>query len=331
MNISNDYFFNEIFGCYYTTVMKLISIAAKGDLSKEKVLEVINGNSSFSKKFRTSMRSNFTKLPFVEEVVGKDGRITYETNIEHVTERPISLLEKRWLKSILSDPRIALFDEEFRYELEGIEPLFQKDDFKIVGKYMSGDDFSNPEYVRCFRTILKAIREGFALKIRSKNSFGKASKYPFIFIPDYLEYSDMEDKFSVYGYSTNQHYNRIIINVGRIISCELYSMPRGIDKPALYEEDFDTLKVWLDGESLKRMDTLERMLIEFSGYKKRVTETEDSNYIIEIEYRKREEKEMLVMHLMQFAHSIRIIEPESVQKEIRTRLLNQKKLFSDIL
>lgn len=52
-------------------------------------------------------------------LLDKNGRAL----IKNETYRPLTLLEKRWLKSLLSDPRIALFHPD-ESGLEDVEPLF---------------------------------------------------------------------------------------------------------------------------------------------------------------------------------------------------------------
>jgi hypothetical protein len=50
------------------------------------------------------------------------------TPIKRSPQMPLSLLQKRWLKGVLTDPRIALFNVAAT-GLENVEPLFRHDDF----------------------------------------------------------------------------------------------------------------------------------------------------------------------------------------------------------
>lgn len=49
-------------------------------------------------------------------------RADYSTPLENPPTMPLTTLQKRWLKAILSDPRIQLFDPPME-GLEDVEPL----------------------------------------------------------------------------------------------------------------------------------------------------------------------------------------------------------------
>ena len=93
----------------------------------------------------------------------------YISKIDNLEVLPLTILQKSWLKAILLDKRIGLFlDEAQKNTLEhyliGIEPLFQPEDFYYYDQFKDGDDFSSPEYIFHFRTILDAIRKNNGLK-----------------------------------------------------------------------------------------------------------------------------------------------------------------------
>ena len=60
--------------------------------------------------------------------------------IKNETYRPLTLLEKRWLKSLLSDPRIALFHPD-ESGLEDVEPLFLPEDIVLFDQFSDGDPY----------------------------------------------------------------------------------------------------------------------------------------------------------------------------------------------
>lgn len=52
----------------------------------------------------------------------------FHTILREKPTMPLTTLQKRWLKAILSDPRIALFDPDTS-GLEDVEPLYSQDTF----------------------------------------------------------------------------------------------------------------------------------------------------------------------------------------------------------
>ena len=78
--------------------------------------------------------------------------------LQHKPTMPLTLLEKRWMKALLADPRIALFDVDAS-GLEDVQPLYSPDVFVPFDRYADGDPYDDPTYIACFRTVLQAIRE----------------------------------------------------------------------------------------------------------------------------------------------------------------------------
>ena len=54
---------------------------------------------------------------------------------------PMTELEKRWLKTILLDSRIALFLVPPK-ELNDVEPIFYPDDVVYFDRYLDGDKYN---------------------------------------------------------------------------------------------------------------------------------------------------------------------------------------------
>ena len=71
---------------------------------------------------------------------------------------PLSTLQRRWLKTLLSDKRMQLFDVDFT-GLEDVEPLFTQEQFVYFDRYSDGDAYDNPQYKKHFRLLLQAIKE----------------------------------------------------------------------------------------------------------------------------------------------------------------------------
>ena len=331
MRNPTEHFYNEMYSYYYNAVGKLINAALKKELTPEKEKEILFENPGFSDDLVLDKLHVFNEWFLMNgKLCRSEDKHYYETNIECEYSRPVSLLEKRWLKSIITDPRIQLFELDLDSELEDVEPLYCRDDFISIGVYNDGDNYNDKEYQRNFRTVLRAMKGGWGLKILSENRYGEISPEPFIFVPEHMEYSEIEDKFSIYGYSPNEYGNGIV-KMGRIKTCELCAKPDKISDDPL---EIGQLTIILDGEAAKTQNVLERILIEFSHYNKRVREREDGDYIIELEYYMGEEQELAILRLMPFAQYIRVISPDNIRKEISDRIRTQSQLlrfFADSL
>ena len=138
-----DVLFHEMYNIYYRIVAHFIESAAKSPLSVDKIKEFVKKfgfwetEMEFFKKFHNGAIPTFYK--------NDDG--TYSSPLKF-TPRPLSLVERRWLASIACDERMGLFlddgeIEELRASLEGVEPLYRKENFRIVDGVNDPDPFSD--------------------------------------------------------------------------------------------------------------------------------------------------------------------------------------------
>ena len=120
--------FSEIYGSYYKAITEILKIAVSesGSASLKDIRPVIE-------KYAFA-ESLLAIEPAISEERWQVVRADGETAIENVPSRPLTLLERRWLKAISLDPRIKLFDVDFSW-LDDVEPLFTQDDYYIFDKY----------------------------------------------------------------------------------------------------------------------------------------------------------------------------------------------------
>ena len=171
--------FSEIYGAYYNTVSHIINnILEEGPISSKEQREIIE-KYAFSESL-INIEKSIDEEKW--QLISKDGL----TPIKHKVTRPLSFLEKRWLKAIFLDPRMKLFTDEIK-GLEDVEPLFTLDDICYFDRFLDGDPFESEEYINNFRTILKAINNKQILKIEMKT--GKGREVVQFFKPELLEYS----------------------------------------------------------------------------------------------------------------------------------------------
>lgn len=295
--------FNELYSAYYNTVAKLIEKAINNELNNNTVTDIINEN-AFSE-------SILQILPAIKEEKWKLIKSDYTTPIKHKPTMPLTDLEKSWLKAILSDKRIKLFDIHV-VGLEDTEPLFKSDDYYVFDKYNDGDDFESEEYIKNFRTIVDAIKNNYGLKIRSYNRHGKViCKYV---TPHLLEYSQKDDKFRLIT-STNT------INLGRIISCKKYAgdkLKETVYTPA--KKQYVTLEI------NDERNALERVMLHFAHFEKSAEKINDKKYKVTINYPEDDETE-IVIRVLSFGQFVKVIEPQSFVDLIKDRIEKQIQLF----
>ncbi len=136
------------------------------------------------------------------------------TILKNKPTMPLTRLQKRWMNAIAYDPRIRLFTDHPDV-FPDVEPLFLPEDICLFDQYLDGDPYEDEMYIQNFRLILDAVKHQYPIQISLMNRRGK--QVTIETIPEYLEYSEKDDKFRLIGTGSRLGST---INLGRITSCE---------------------------------------------------------------------------------------------------------------
>lgn len=298
--------FNEVYSSYFGAVAEIIGIAVQGELTKEKIYEVVQRKGFAESTLTIPQNITDGTWPFL--------RNDLSTPLRNAPTMPLTVLQKRWLKALLSDPRIKLFDVP-EMGLDDVEPLYTEDTFVYYDRYENGDPFDDPAYIEHFKTILTALKEKRKLRIRFKGHAG--TKNSWICIPCWLEYSSKDNKFRLI---TANEKKRLTINVERIRSCKLldhYDSEEWSIPPAR--------KAYVELELWDQRNALERVMLHFSHFEKQVERISDNTYRLKLHYERDDETE-LVIRILSFGPVLRVIGPKDFKKKISERSEKQMKL-----
>lgn len=297
--------FSELYSAYYTVVAKLIDVALTRPVTREDIA-------------RAAAEHAFDESAvFIEQALSSERwqvlTACGKTALENEPSAPPTLLEKRWLKAVLLDPRVKLFgaDIEAFPMLEAVEPLFTADDFELFDRYGDGDPYDDPAYIERFGLILSALREKKPLDILVNNRSGRQNRITLM--PEGLEYSEKDDKFRLIGSGSRFED---VVNLARIASVRLHEggfNAASVAKRRIKEVSF---------ELYDRRKALERVLLHFAHLEKQTEKTDDNTYMVTLKYDESDETEM-VIRLLSFGPMIKVIEPESFVSLIKQRLLKQ--------
>lgn len=166
--------FSELYSVYYNTVAKIMEAAFNPEAT-EKDLQRCVTEEAFSESVLTILPAlKSGKWPLLHEDLSPV--------LLHKPTMPLTNLEKRWLKAIAEDPRVKLFGAKFP-ELDDVEPLFTRDDYKIYDQYSDGDPFEDEAYIEHFRLMLSAIRSDRPVQMTMVNRHGMELKAELPFCP----------------------------------------------------------------------------------------------------------------------------------------------------
>ena len=293
--------FHEIYGVYYKTTASILREAVKGTLTDAELNRLV-----MEQAFGESM----TIIP--RALKNGDWMLLHpdlSTPLQKVPDMPMTTLEKRWLKTLLSDPRICLFFPDGK-GLEDVEPLFTQDRIVYYDMYTNGDPYRDPVYISHFRVILRALRESHNLHIIYETKHGE--RKDMVVTPYCLEYSEKNDRFRLIGANMKKAWT---INVKSIVLCEL---ARSKIHSPFQQPELDTVTFELTDEK----NALERVLLHFSHLRKETRHLDQNRYRVTLWY-ERDEITDMVIRILSFGSVIRVTEPQAFKDLVRERIRRQ--------
>ena len=294
--------FHEIYSSYYLVTAGIRREAVQGTLTGKKLNAIVQ---------RHAFGESLLTIP--EGLAGEKWRLLHRdltTPLQEEPSMPLTDLEKRWMKALLLDPRIRLFEPDMT-GLNDVEPLFTPDMIVYYDRYSDGDDYDDPSYIRHFHTILKALCENRDLFIRYESRL--RTPMELTVTPHYLEYSQKDDRFRLAAAGKKRRWT---INLSRITECELSEHSERIP---LEVPEMESITFELED----RRNAMERVLLHFSHLEKETRRLDGRRYLVTLKYDRQDETEM-VIRILSFGPVIRVVEPERFVGLLRERIERQK-------
>ena len=295
--------FSEIYGCYFQAVSAILTEAVSGTLTDHRLTDLVQ-----QKAFAESVLSIPTALkqgdwPLLDT--------QNQTPLHFSPTMPLTTLQKRWLKTLLQDPRIALFSPKLD-GLSDVTPLYAPETFVFFDQYTDGDPYTDPQYIAHFQTILLALNTHRRLSICFHGHTGRSHCVECV--PYRLEYSAKDDKFRLL--TTGDH--RIhAINLARITACTLLESDTPAHLPT-FQPQLRTLVLLLHDTR----NALARVLLHFSHFEKETVRLTDTQYQITLRYDSADETE-LIIRVLSFGPMLEVTSPPRFRALLRARLLKQ--------
>lgn len=295
--------FHEIYSNYYNLVADIIKAALNDELTKEYIYDLVSKKGFGESSLNISVDLLKDKWHLITD--------EFDTPLLNEPKMPLTTLQKRWLKSILLDPRIKLFSPDIT-GLENIEPLYKNDTFVYFDRYSDGDDFKNPIYIKNFQTILKALKYNKKLSIKYKST--KNNCKSIVCIPSKIEYSSKDDKFRLITKAN------VTVNIGRMLDCSIIENSL-VKNNSLVKRR--RKKKELIFELIDERNALERVMLNFSHLEKQTEKIKDNVYKVKLIYDADDETEILI-RILSFGPKIKVISPELFINLIKERILKNE-------
>ena len=296
--------FHEIYSSYYNAVAEILSVAVEGTLTEAQMRRIV-ARHAFSE-------SALTIIPALRRQQWQllDGKL--KTPLSHAPTLPPTTLELRWLKAIMLDPRVRLFDMQLDLP-EELDSLFRPEDIVVFDQYGDGDDYADPAYVRNFRMLLAAVHAGQHVRLTYPRR--PEGEREVVCLPRKIEYSEKDDKFRLLADGPRFAET---FNIGRIIACEPAEAPAEPISVIRGPE-----KSFVELELVDERNALERVMLHFAHFEKEAERVGESVYRLKIYYDPDDENEMLI-RVLSFGPVIRAFAPGEFVEKIRGRLRAQR-------
>lgn len=295
--------FHEIYGSYFNVAAAVLREACANTLTGERLNEIIRERGFGESALVVPDALRRGDWPLLTPGM--------KTPLVHPPAMPLTLLQKRWMKALLSDPRIKLFRVS-RDGLDDVEPLYARNVFHYFDRYNDGDPFEDEKYISHFHCVLTAIKEKRLLGISFTGRHGTQNRR--VCFPWYLEYSSKDDKFRLIATDSLETWT---INMGRIDSITVLNHPvREPVPPAVRKRS-------LVLELIDERNALDRAMLSFSHLEKEAVRTGQNSYRITLFYDMDGETELLI-RVLSFGPMLRVVSPDSFISLIRERLEKQK-------
>ena len=332
--------FHEIYNIYFDAVTRILQAVLSGTKFKKSLVFDIANHLHISNEAYWALEAGLglgTDKTNEYKLIDENGN----SRIQSCPEMPLTNIEKRWLKTILCDPRIQLFDINAE-GLEDIEPFYLPENIVVYDREGTGDPWEDACYIQHFRTILAAMQNGHKLKLTwlSRESL----KCHAICRPDRFEYSELDDRMRLWADTDDA---QIKVTLARLIECEITDLPAGLSFPPELSKPLPasgTRKMeqekrenFIDiGEDLPERlmleirderNALERAFFHFSHFQKQEVVSIGENRYRLVMSIDRDDREEILNRVISFGPLVRVLEPAWLATQIRERLERQLSLI----
>ena len=321
-------FFSEIYGCYYEIVAQIL--AHTDTVSRQEIMDITERLGFAESSLTVPDKLYSGQWPVLDKT--KTGY--YVSRLDYPPQTPLTLLQKRWLKTLLLDERIRLFLDdaalsEMADVLKDVAPLWDDGQIYYYDRYENGDDYSSEEYRQSFRLIMQAAHAKKAVHFNYTSSKGKNGRA--YCLPLKIEYSPKNDRFRLIALRCPFNKRSFIVRyrfdgIKNVRISDDYQDDEAIQKAVQISYEMFMLGSY-DTEPVRlliqnRRNALERTMLHFANYDKDTRQLDENTWECRIYYDSSMETELLI-EILSFGPVVKVVGPDAFVKLIRDRLKKQ--------
>jgi hypothetical protein len=313
--------FHEMYGRYFSIVSELLAKAQKAPITSQAMISVCE-SAGYAEtplalpEILTESTAKKDKIPPL--FFPKDG--AFSTSVAP-RDRSLSYIERRWLLTILRDPKMRLFMDDDKIDdalktltappYEKTEAFFEHGDYSHIDANHDPDDYADEAYRGIFRTVLQALKEKRGLEIEYRGYSGQRQRR--LALPLKIEYSLRYDLFLlIFSTHLQDRHVAMPIRIRRIQRAEITNTP--VPSAAITPKIREAL-LSIGFES----DALERAHAQLANYKVEDTLVENERgkkITLRVSYPEYSE-DSLLESLLSFGPEIEVTAPTALVEKIR--------------
>lgn len=341
--------FNEIFGISFTRLGEILLSTireSKFQKSKLKEMKMDYADQFFFEGFKERVQLD-TEDRRIEQVEGFIDAFVQVEGTDVVSKfklidplsickpqdfLPLTSIEIQWMINILNHPlaKCFLVEEEIEHILDwlGTSDLFDINTVVLYDQYIGVEEFyKGSNFSASMQTLMRAIKEKRMVCIRYKSQYDRQSNY--ICAPVYIEYSKRDNRIRVRAVSKSKVAKTF--NLERILDVvildEVYDKKATEDilEKHLRENECELVIFFNETRNIP-----DRILTEFSCFKKKCVKWGNERYRMTLFYDKEDKREILV-RLLSYGSLIHVFDDTGdVRHELIERLEKQLELTNSM-
>ena len=323
-----DSLFHEVYGSYFQITKMILD---KGEALSKSQLEKIVHEFGFNETI-TQLLPPLTNQKNDWQLLAENEDGNFLPVIKNQTPYFQTTLEKRWLKTILSDERIHFFldSEEINMlekQLYDITPLFEVESVNYYDQFSNFESISTlKEQQTHFKRILTAIENNETINILYQKKTD-ARRREFTYLPFKIEYSLKNNLFRIKAWRILKNSRfEVVLNLNRILAISTNeTIVTPLDLPISSSRKQKTVTCQIRN----KRDSLKRSMLHFSDYYKTTQRLDDDLYEVTIHYDTNDETELLI-RILSFGPFMKVISPESFVEKIVERIEMQESLIKNL-
>lgn len=321
-----DMLFHEVYGVYFAIVKTILS--QKHPLTTKELDEIIRakGFDESSLQVLPSLQNKRSSWFLLREENGNWLPVT-----QHSPEFIQTTLERRWLKTVLTDPRLMFFMEpneiaDLNLQLEGVAPLFTLSSLTYFDQFQQTDSLvAFTQQQSHFKQLLAAIQEKKQVRILYQRN-PATEKTSGKFLPVKLEYSQKNNLFRLKAWRILRRSRfEVTLNLNRILSIHsIESVKNSADLPITSRQKQASVTCIL----VDKRQALKRSMDHFADFQKTTRRLDETHYELTIHYATADETEVLI-RLLSFGPFLTVTAPERFVQQVKERVEAQKKWLDE--